>query len=228
MAIRPGIPTSKVAPSRHGRRSIIEAHCCCDTMADLPTGTVTVLFTDIEASTRLATTLGAGYASVLERHNRILRDAIRQAHGRELATQGDSFFAVFVDPPQAVEAAVQAQRTLAAASWPDGGRVRVRMGIHTGEASLGGDNYVGLSVHRAARIADAAHGGQVLLSAPTTGDVRATLPAEIRLRELGEHWLKDLDHPEQLTQLVIDGLPAEFPALRAAARRPLNLPADLT
>jgi predicted ATPase/class 3 adenylate cyclase len=196
-------------------------------MTDLPTGTVTFLFTDIEASTRLAAALGDGYASVLERHNTILRDAIRQAQGRELATQGDSFFSVFTDPAQAVHAAVQAQRELAGASWPDGGAVKVRMGMHTGEAMLGGDNYVGLSVHRAARIADAAHGGQVLLSEPTTGEVRADLPADVRLRELGEHWLKDLEHPEQLTQLLIEGLQTHFPPLRAA-RRPVNLPAELT
>ena len=196
-------------------------------MTDLPTGTVTFLFTDIEGSTRLAAALGDGYAPVLERHNVILRDAIRDAHGRELATQGDSFFSVFVQPAQAVGAAVQAQRALADSSWPEGGATRVRMGMHTGEATLGGDNYVGLSVHRAARIADAAHGGQVLMSQPTTNEVRAVLPAEVRLRELGEHWLKDLEHPEQLTQLLIEGQQTEFPPLRAA-RRPVRLPAELT
>jgi len=196
-------------------------------MTDLPTGTVTFLFTDIEGSTRLATALGDGYARVLERHNAILREAIRGAEGHELATQGDSFFCVFTQPAHAVRAAVQAQRALADSPWPAGGAIRVRMGMHTGEAALGGDNYVGLSVHRAARIAGAANGGQVLMSEPTTSEVRAVLPAEVRLRELGEHWLKDLEHPEHLTQLVIDGLQTEFAPLRAA-RRPVNLPAELT
>ena len=196
-------------------------------MTDLPTGTVTFLFTDIEGSTRLATALGDGYARVLERHNAILREAIRGAEGHELATQGDSFFCVFTQPAHAVRAAVQAQRALADSPWPAGGAIRVRMGMHTGEAALGGDNYVGLSVHRAARIAGVANGGQVLMSEPTTSEVRAVLPAEVRLRELGEHWLKDLEHPEHLTQLVIDGLQTEFAPLRAA-RRPVNLPAELT
>jgi predicted ATPase/class 3 adenylate cyclase len=196
-------------------------------MADLPTGIVTFLFTDIEGSTRLAAALGDGYAGVLERHNAILREAIGTSEGRELATQGDSFFSVFTEPTKAVEAAVHGQRALGASSWPAGASVRVRMGMHTGEARLGGDNYVGLSVHRAARIADAAHGGQVLLSETTTGEVRAALPDNVRLRELGEHWLRDLEHPEQLSQLLVEGLQTEFPPLRAT-RRPVNLPVELT
>jgi predicted ATPase/class 3 adenylate cyclase len=197
-------------------------------MPDLPTGTVTFLFTDIEASTRMLARLGDDFAGVLEIHNAILRRAIVDSRGIELATQGDSFFAVFTSADDAVRAAIDGQRWLASHAWPPGGAVRVRMGMHTGEAMLGGDNYVGLSVHRASRIADAAHGGQVVLSAATAPLVRQNLPNDVSLVDLGEHWLKDLDRPESLVQLVIDGLPAEFPPLRGAAGRPVNLPDELT
>ena len=142
----------------------------------LPTGTVTFLFTDIEGSTRLVQDLGpAAYAELLERHNAILRDAFARHGGIERGTQGDSFLELFTEAPAAVAAAVEAQRALRAATWPDGAEVRVRMGMHAGLATLGGDDYVGLDIHRAARIAAAAHGGQVLVSDATRSLVEGHL-----------------------------------------------------
>src|SRR5919106_5985945 len=155
-------------------------------MAELPTGTVTFLFTDIEGSTRLVAELGDRWPPVLEQHNRLLREAIRGAGGIDLRTEGDSFFAVFRSAPSAVAAAASAQRALSGHRWPDGAVVRVRMGMHTGEGALGGDEYVGLDVHRAARIAATGHGGQVLLSSATAELVREGLVDGLALRDLGE------------------------------------------
>jgi predicted ATPase/class 3 adenylate cyclase len=195
---------------------------------DLPTGTVTFLFSDIEGSTRLLTALGAGYPPVLERHQALLRTAFEAAGGVEIATEGDSFFVVFPSAARAVEAAIAGQRALASEVWPpDVESVRVRMGLHTGEGTRGADNYVGLDVHRAARIAGAAHGGQILLSGATRALVEATLPRGVTLRNLGEHRLKDLDRPEVLAQLVVDGLPTEYPPPRSL-EAPTNLPLQIT
>src|SRR5215218_11117517 len=127
-------------------------------MTDLPTGTVTFLFTDIEGSTGLLQALGDRYPAVLDEHAAILRNAVAEAGGIEVSTHGDAFFVVFTSPAGAVRAAVAAQRGLAANDWSPGPPVRVRMGVHTGEGVLGGDDYAGIDVHRAARIADAAHG----------------------------------------------------------------------
>ena len=136
-------------------------------MPELHGGTVTFLFTDIEGSTRLLKELGGGYAEVLGEHQRILRAAFAAHGGQEVDTQGDSFFVAFRTANDAVAAAVDAQRDLEAHSWPEGGRVMVRMGLHTGEPKVGGERYVGIGVHRAARIGAAGHGGQVLLSSTT-------------------------------------------------------------
>jgi predicted ATPase/class 3 adenylate cyclase len=193
----------------------------------LPTGTVTFLFTDIEGSTRLLQGLGADYPAVLERHAAIVRTAITEHAGVEVSTEGDSFFAVFRAAGAAVRAAVAAQRGLAQEHWPPGSAVRVRIGLHSGEGRLGGDGYVGLDVHRAARIAAAAHGGQTLLSAATRALVEAELPDGLLLRDLGSQRLKDLDRPEQLSQLIIPGLPAEFPTVRSL-ESPSNLPPEPT
>ena len=194
----------------------------------LPTGTLTFLFSDIEGSTRLVQALGAGYPAVLERHQALLRAAFDEAGGVEVATEGDSFFVVFRSALAAVGAAAAAHRALAAEPWPaDAGGVRVRMGLHTGEAMLGGDNYVGLDVHRAARIGAAAHGGQVLISDMTRGLVAGSLSADLSLRDLGEHRLKDLDQPERLFQLAVSGLTQEFPPPRTL-ETPTNLPAQVT
>ena len=196
--------------------------------ADLPTGTVTFLFTDIEGSTRLLQELGEGYRVVQDRHAELVREAIGTEGGHEVRTEGDSFFATFPTPAGAVRAAVAAQRSLAAERWPQGGPLRVRMGLHTGEGVPGGDDYLGIDVNRAARIAAAGHGGQVLISGATRGLVEHALPEGVALRDLGTHRLKDIDHPEHLHDLVIDGLTADFPPIRTVGARTTNLPAERT
>ena len=194
----------------------------------LPTGTVTFLFTDIEGSTRMVNALGPDFVAILERHHALLRAAFGAAGGTVVATEGDAFFVVFEQAGDAVAGAAAAQRALAAEPWPsDAAVVRVRMGLHTGAGTLGGDNYAGIDVNRAARISAAGHGGQVLLSGSTRALVEGSLPAGLRLRDLGEFRLKDLERPERLNQLVIDGLTEAFPAPRTL-ETPTNLPAQLT
>jgi predicted ATPase/class 3 adenylate cyclase len=194
----------------------------------LPTGTLTFLFSDIEGSTRLVQSLGDAFPPLLERHQTLLRRAFEDAGGVEVATEGDSFFVVFRSAPAAVRAAAAAQRALAAEPWPPAaGQVRVRMGLHSGEGTRGGDNYVGVDVHRAARIGAAAHGGEVLLSDTTRALVTGSLPVDLQLRDLGEYRLKDLDRAERLVQLIVEGLPAEFPPPRTL-ETPSNLPPQLT
>jgi predicted ATPase/class 3 adenylate cyclase len=197
-------------------------------MPNLPTGTVTFLFTDIEGSTRLLETLGDGYVPVLERHHALLREAIATGDGTEVGTEGDAFFAVFPSAPKAVAAASDAQRALAAEPWPPNVAVRVRMGLHSGEGVLGGDSYVGLDVHRAARVAAAGHGGQVLLSGATQALAAGSLPAGVTLVDLGQHRLKDLSRPEHLWQLAVHGLATEFPPPKTLDATPNNLPLQLT
>ena len=193
-------------------------------MPELPTGTVTFLFTDIEGSTRLLQRVGDAYRDLLATHVQILRDAIAAGRGVEVQTEGDSFFAAFPTAVGAIRAVVQAQRVLSSHSWPDANVVRVRMGIHTGDGVLGGENYIGLDVHRAARIAAAGHGGQVLVSDATRVLVEHALPSDVGLRDLGRHRLKDIERQEQLYELLIDGLPDEFPPIRTAGARLTNLP----
>ena len=176
----------------------------------MPTGTVTFLFTDIEGSTQLVKELGGRYSEVLAQHQRILRSAFDAHGGREVDTQGDSFFVAFRRAKDAVAAAVSAQRDLAAHTWPQGVTVKVRMGLHTGEPQVGEDRYVGLGVHKAARIGGAGHGGQVLLSRTARELAEDELPPGVSIRDLGERRLKDVDRPERLSQLVIEGLPSEF------------------
>ena len=197
-------------------------------MKALPTGIVTFVFTDIEGSTKLVQALGDRYAGLLAEHCRIMRSAIADHGGTEVATEGDSFFAVFPAGSDALEATAVAQRELAAGTWPPGVNVRVRMGVHTGEGTLGGDNYIGLDVHRAARIAGAGHGGQIVVSETTRASVADRPPAGTRLRDLGAHRLKDLAQPEHVYQLDVTGLPVEFPALRSLDARANNLPVQLT
>jgi predicted ATPase/class 3 adenylate cyclase len=196
----------------------------------LPTGTVTFLFTDIEGSTRLVQDLGpAVYAELLERHHAILRDVFARHAGIERGTQGDSFLVLFTEAPAAVAAAVVAQRALHAATWPDGAEVRVRIGIHSGLGTLGGDDYVGVDIHRAARIAAAAHGGQVLVSDATRSLVEGHLPDGVELLPLGEHQLRDVARPEPIYQVLCEGLQTEFPPLKAAGETSRgNLPSRLT
>ena len=195
----------------------------------LPTGTVTFLFSDMEGSTRLVQDLGpAVFTEVLERHNAVLREAFGRHGATERGTQGDSFLVMFPEAPAAVAAAADAQRALAGADWPVATGVRVRMGLHTGVARLGGDDYVGLDVNRAARIAGLGHGGQVLLSDATRALTADELPSGVSVRSLGPHRLRDLDRPEPLHQLVIEGLPSQFPPLAAADGPVGNLPSRLT
>jgi predicted ATPase/class 3 adenylate cyclase len=189
-------------------------------MAELPSGTVSFLFSDVEGSTRLLTRLRGGYAEVLAEHQRLLRAAFDEYDGREVHTEGDAFFVAFARAIDAVAAAVSAQRALALRRWPEGVEVRVRIGIHTGEAEVRLDDYVGLDVHRAARICSAGHGGQVLISGSTYELVADELPADVALRDLGEHRLKDLDRPEHLFQLVVGDLPADFPPLASLSPGP--------
>jgi predicted ATPase len=184
-------------------------------VGELPSGTVTFLFTDVEGSTQLLDDRGANeYGALLEEHRRRLREAF--AAGYEVDTQGDALFYAFARADDAVEAAARGQRAL------DGLPLRVRMGLHTGQPTIVGEGYVGLDVHRAARICSAAHGGQVLMS-QTTRDL-----AEAQTRDLGEHRLKDLSQPQRLHQLVAAGLATELPPLKTLENRPTNLPVQAT
>jgi predicted ATPase/class 3 adenylate cyclase len=196
----------------------------------LPTGTVTLLFTDIEGSTRLSTRVGDDrYRELLTTHRGILRDAVARHGGLEFGTEGDAFFAVFASAPGAIAAAADGQRDLEAYPWPDAERVRVRMGLHTGEVAHEQDGgYVGLALHRVARITAAGHGGQVLISSATQAVVGDGLPRGTSLTELGRHHLKDFDEPERLFQLHGPGIADEFPPVRTIDATPNNLPRQLT
>jgi predicted ATPase/class 3 adenylate cyclase len=194
----------------------------------LPTGTVSLLCTDIEASTRLLQALGDRYAEALAEHRRLLRTAFAEHRGCEVDTQGDAFFYAFSRAHDAVAGAVAAQRALAAHRWPEDLALRVRIGIHTGEPTTTGEGYVGIDVHRAARVMSAGHGGQVLLT-QSTRDLLPEEPFEaVGLRDLGEHRLKDLTQPQRLYQLLIPGLDNDFPALKTLEARPTNLPIQPT
>jgi class 3 adenylate cyclase len=183
---------------------------------DLPTGVVTLLFTDVEGSTRLLHSLGDEYGQALQEHRRRLRGAFAEHEGVEVDTQGDAFFVAFARASDAVAAAADCQRALA------GGPIRVRMGLHTGEPRLTDEGYVGLDVHKGARIAAVGHGGQVLLSQTT----RALVDTDVR--DLGVHRLKDLSAPERIFQLEIQGLPCEFPLLKTIEAGLKNLPVPRT
>jgi class 3 adenylate cyclase len=185
-------------------------------VAELPRGTVTFVFTDIEGSTALIKRLRDRYGEVLDQHQLLLRAAF-EAHGaHEIDTQGDSFFFAFARARDAVLAVVQAQWALAGHEWPEGGELRVRMALHTGEPVVGEQRYTGFGVHRAARISAVGHGGQVLLSNATRELIEDDLPENVVIRDLGTYQLKDIDRPEHLFQLAIEGLPSEFPPLNAA------------
>ncbi len=198
-------------------------------MPSLPTGTVTFLFTDIEGSTTLLQRLGdRQYAEVLAEHRRLLRAAFEEGNGREVDTQGDAFLVAFSRARDAVGAAVAAQRALTKHAWPDGASLLVRMGLHTGEPVTETGGYVGLDVHRAARICSAGHGRQILLSHAVSVLAARDLPPGVTLRDLGTHRLKDLREPERLFQVVHLDLPADFPLLKSLDARPNNLPIQLT
>jgi class 3 adenylate cyclase len=184
-------------------------------MSELPEGTLTMLHTDVENSTPLTLYLREQYPVVLATHRTLLRAAFDAHEGREVDTQGDSFFVVFPRATQAVAAAVATQRALAAAAWPEGGAVRVRIGLHTGEPIRTAVGYTGLDVIRAARIKEAGHGGQVLLSKSTAALVEDALISGLSLQDLGVHRLKGLPRPERVFQLAIPDLPADFLPLQS-------------
>lgn len=198
-------------------------------MPKLPSGTVTFLFTDIEGSTELLQRLGdTRYARVLADHYALLRDVFGRHGGQQISTQGDGLLVVFSRAGDGVSAAVAGQRAVLAHSWPEGMSLRVRMGLHTGEPLIMAGDYVGLDVHRAARICAAGHGNQILVSMTTGGLVEGSLPPDIGLRNLGLHVLRDLRQPEKIFQAVHPDLPGEFPTLRSLDVIPNNLPRQLT
>ena len=188
-------------------------------MADVPSGAVTFLFTDIEGSTRLVNKLRERYAAVLADHRQLLRDAFGAHDGYEVDTQGDSFFVAFSSAREAVLAAVEGQLALLSHSWPEDVEIKVRMGLHTGQTVAHDGRYTGLAVHRAARIGAAGHGGQILVSQATQTlleDEEEDL--HVSLRDLGEQRLKDLDRPVRLFQAAAEGLPDSFPPVRGDAQ----------
>ena len=188
-------------------------------MPVLPRGTVTFLFSDVEGSTRLLRELGQEpYGQALADYQRLLRESCMGQGGHEVDTQGDAIFFAFEKARDAVTAAAEAQWLLARNAWPEGASLRARIGLHTGEASLTDGRYVGLSVHRAARVCAAAAGGQVLLSHATASMLEDEELGELQLRDLGRHSLKDFQHPVQLYQLEVPGLPGKFPPLETARR----------
>jgi DNA-binding NarL/FixJ family response regulator/class 3 adenylate cyclase len=183
-------------------------------VTDLPSGIVALLFTDVEGSTRLVQELGSEYSAVMGEHRRLVREAFEPLGGHEIDCRGDEFFIAFASTRDALRAAVEAQRALAASDWPSATPLRVRMGVHTGEPTPAEGGYVGIDVHRAARICSAGHGGQVLVSQPT----RDLAPDDegFDFRDLGEHALKGIPRPERIYQLVAEGLHEEFDPLRLA------------
>jgi class 3 adenylate cyclase len=181
-------------------------------MATLPGGTVTFLFTDIEGSTQLLQQLGDGYGDVVRDHRQLLREHLGEKGGTEVDTQGDAFFYSFSRAKDGVAGAVAAQRALAEHEWPGAAEVKVRMGLHTGEPSVGDEGYLGLDVVRAARICSAGHGGQILLSETTRALLGNDLPDGVAVVDLGQQNLKDVQH-ERIYQLALDG-EQSFPPLK--------------
>jgi predicted ATPase/class 3 adenylate cyclase len=195
---------------------------------DLPTGTVTFLRTDVEGSMGLARTLGPRWDEINATHLELLQAAVERHGGVRVRTEGDALFAAFPEAGAAVRAAIEGQRAMAAHAWPEHADVRVRMGLHSGEAHLAGDDYGGFEVNRAARIAAAGHGGQILISEPTRLLAETAIGREVTIRDLGRHVLRDVPAPERLYQLDIPGLQATFPPLRTSRPTAGNLPMRLT
>jgi class 3 adenylate cyclase len=188
----------------------------------LPAGTVTFVFSDIEGSTALLKRLGDGYGDVLSEHRRITRETFARHGGVEIDSQGDAFFFAFARARDAVTAAVSVQRAHADHDWPDDERVRIRMGLHTGEPAVGEEGYLGLDVVRAARIAAAGQGGHVLLSETTKALLGSSLPDGVSVHPMGERQLKDLDEPERVYELVIDGVDQPETGTAVAEAAPLD------
>ena len=194
----------------------------------LPAGTVTLVFTDIEKSTHILQALGEGYEAVLMEQQELVRSTLAQYGGHEVDTAGDGFFLVFPQARDAVAFAVDVQKVVLTHPWPDRAPLRIRIGMHTGTPALVHGQYVGLDVHRAARISSAGHGGQILLSAATRDLIAADMPDGVTLRDLGMHRLKDLQAWEHIFQIMRDDLPAVFPRLQSLDTLPNNLPRKLT
>src|ERR671911_12211 len=197
-------------------------------MAEPHTGPLTFLFTDVEGSTSLWERNSEAMSEALSRHDEILRAAIEAHDGRVFKTVGDAFHATFSTAPDALEAALEAQRALLCEEWPETGPLRVRMALHTGTAEERDADYFGPSLNRVARLLSAGHGGQILISLATEELVRDELPEETGLRDLGERRLKDLSRPERVFQITSSSLPSEFPPLKTLDSRRNNLPAQPT
>jgi class 3 adenylate cyclase len=194
-------------------------------MADLPSGAVTFVFTDIEGSTQLVRQLRDRYAEALTEHQRLVRAAFTGHGGHEIDTQGDAFFYAFGNAHEAVLAAVEAQLALSGHPWTDESELKVRIGVHTGSAAPANGRYTGLAVHRAARICDAGHGGQVLVSQATQSLIEDEEEhLAVSLRDLGDQRLKDIDRPVRLYQVVAPGMATDFPPLRGEADEPQAAP----
>jgi class 3 adenylate cyclase len=186
-------------------------------MSGLPSGTVTFVFSDIEGSTALLKVLGDRYGDVLSAHRSLMRECFTTRGGVEIDTQGDAFFFAFPRARDAVSSAVEAQRRHASYAWPDGHAVRVRMGLHTGEPAVGSEGYLGIDVVRAARLCTVGRGGQVILSETTRALVGSALPEGVSVHTLGERRLKDIDEPERVFELDIEGAPTPDPTPEAGA-----------
>ena len=206
------------AAKRHGIMPIGFMSAQLRARRKLPQGTVTFLLTDIEGSTELLSRLGDRYAPLLSDVRRRLRAAVRDAGGHEVDVRGDDHFAVFERAPEALEAALAIQRTMFEGAQSDGVAVRIRIGLHRGRPALTDTGYVGLSVHAAARICFAAHGGQIVASAAVRRAIEASLPDGVSLSALGAWRFRGLPEPITLFQVDAPGLPAEFPPLRSAVR----------
>ena len=199
-------------------------------MTSLPSGTVTFVFSDIEGSTGLLKRLGDGYGELIAEHRRIVRDALGAHDGVEIDTQGDSFFYAFARARDAVAGAVAVQRAHAEREWPGGEQVRVRIGLHTGEPAVGAEGYLGVDVVRAARLAATGRGGNVLLSETTRALLGSSLPDGVSVHALGERQLKDIDEPERIYELEIEGVqqpePEPGPMSGAVAQRDFEARAE--
>jgi predicted ATPase/class 3 adenylate cyclase len=218
VSVEPDVPqaaTTAVAAAQRGESA-------------LPTGTISFLFSDIEGSTRLLQELGAGWPAVLGEHDRIMDGAIAAYRGRVFGREGDAVFAAFDDAASAIHAAVRAELDLAAHHWPHGRALRVRIGVHTGEALRSGAGYVGLPLHQVARICNSANGGQVLVSEAARGLAVGRLEGGVELRDLGEYRLKDFPRAERLYEVTAPDLPTTGATPRTTPARPNNLPLQLT
>src|SRR5579871_4058424 len=194
----------------------------------LPSGTVTFLFTDIEGSTRMLESHPQAMGGAMSRHHDLLREAVEAHNGVVFETLGDGVYASFARASDAIRAAIAGQLAIAAEDWGELGEIRVRMGLHTGEAQVRGEHYFGPALFRCARLMAVGHGRQMLLSRATTDLVRESLPVGASLRGLGTHRLKDLTEPTEIYQLVYTDLPSEFPPLRTLDALANNLPIQTT